>query len=210
MAEIFPSFRYLLAEIRVFRELLSFLFSDFPETKEERVVMFIPGFMSCDAYLFPVIRRLNKKGICCYGWGMGVNTGYREKVKNSLVSRVERVAGAGKITLIGWSMGGVYAREVCYELPEKVELVVTLGSPFRIEGRLFNMIYKTVSGNTLSELNRVLERQKSYQLPLLQVYSIEDGVVPWESCAFGESCVVGGTHLGLPYNSQVIKKALEL
>lgn len=203
------SLRLFLKELRVFYELAKLLCCKPKSLNTKTPVMFIPGFMFSDIYLLPMILLLRKKGVRVYGWKMGVNKGYNQETKDKLMKRVDQILEKTRsqgIILIGWSMGGVYAREVAYE-NKKIKLVVTLATPFRIEGHIFKIIFKLLSGEELEQLNSVMERQRHYRIPALQVYTKEDGIICWKSCLSDgyDHKEVKSSHMGMPYHQVVFE-----
>lgn len=205
----FSSLRSIIKEFRVLKEVLIFLLRR-PEINSVNVpVILIPGLMFSDWYLFPVMFTFKRIGVPVYGWGMGINTGYSERKKDRLAERIDSILstnGSERAIVIGWSMGGVYARQWAYEYPQKAKLVLSLGTPFRIDmSPLFERLYGILSKDDLSRLNAVLERQKKYRIPAIQIYTKKDGVVPWKDC-IADGYIhkeVDSTHLGLPYQDSV-------
>ena len=97
-------------------------------------VLVLPGFLagpSSTDLLRNVLRELDYR---VYDWGLGTNLGYRASMKESLPARLHHIRDANdgrRVSLIGWSAGGIYARELARGLPDDVRSVITLGSPFR-------------------------------------------------------------------------------
>lgn len=118
------------------------------------------------------------------------------------------------ISLVGWSLGGVLAREVARERPETVRGVVTLGSPV-IGGPKYTRaagFYKNVLGQDLDaiEKNVNARNQIPIQVPLTAIYSRRDKVVQWEACIdhFNDHCEhieVDASHLSLGFDPKILK-----
>ena len=100
-------------------------------------VVILPGFLGDDLYNAPLCRYLKFLDYDGSGWGQGRNLGPRDNLLERVVDDVAgRVASAGKkVTLIGHSLGGIYARELAKAAPELVRQVISLGSPFGAVGR---------------------------------------------------------------------------
>src|SRR5690606_33229542 len=97
-------------------------------------VLVVPGFMagpSTTKFLREVLRRL---GYRTYDWGLGFNRGHRPTLTDDLIARIRDIqqrTGSRRISVIGQSVGGVFARELAREMPDDIRSVITLGSPFR-------------------------------------------------------------------------------
>jgi pimeloyl-ACP methyl ester carboxylesterase len=180
-------------------------------------VMLLPGFLSSDKDNRALIRYLRFLGYKARGWGMKTNLGPHVEVLEHLQRNFEKLhkdSGA-KISLIGHSLGGVYAREIARNFPDQVRQVITLGSPFG-EGRE----YATVTGKLYQRLNPdsddVIGRIEDKKLlsavppvPTTSVYTRSDGIVSWELSvqrnghAKSENIEVLGSHCGLALNPSV-------
>src|SRR5688572_4244037 len=104
-------------------------------------LLVIPGFLATDRTTLGLQRALAAAGFRVAGWDMGLNRGARVDTIDRIVERLERFGGGRKTILVGWSLGGVYAREVAKARPDLVESVVTLGSPFS-GGRRSNNVWR--------------------------------------------------------------------
>lgn len=178
-------------------------------------VMVLPGFMASDASTRPMRRLLEKLGYDARGWGLGRNLGARGNLREALRSRLERLyQGHGrKVSLVGWSLGGVYAREMARHAPDLVRQVITLGSPINGHPLANNAdaLYRRV--NNIDEpvdwqsFNR---RRVPPQVPCTAIYSKSDGIVAWQ-CAMEDpapntqNVEVRGSHCGLGVNPQVLR-----
>ncbi len=139
-------------------------------------VLVLPGFLASDASTRVLRGFLDALGWTPHGWGLGRNRGVRDAVLEALVSRLDDIAGRERVSLVGWSLGGVLGRELAKRAPERVRCVITLGSPF---GDL-----------------------EPPPVPTTAIYSRSDGIVNWRDCveAAGprtENIELVGSHCGL-------------
>ena len=96
-------------------------------------VLVLPGLLASDLSTQPLRSFLKSHGYAAHGWKQGRNLGLRSGVEHSMLERVEELYeryGQRKISLVGWSLGGIYARQLAKRVPDKVRLVISLGSPF--------------------------------------------------------------------------------
>ena len=96
-------------------------------------VLVLPGLLASDLSTQPLRSFLKSHGYAAHGWKQGRNLGLRSGVERSMLERVEELYdrhGGRKISLVGWSLGGIYARQIAKRVPDKVRSVISLGSPF--------------------------------------------------------------------------------
>lgn len=176
-------------------------------------VVLLPGFLGDDGYNAPLRRYLNKLGYAAVGWAQGRNLGPRGDLLERTVEYIADAAdqSGGKVSLIGHSLGGIYARELAKELPDKVRQVITLGSPFG-EGRDTGT-YPRRLFSALNPDEQITIQQHSLTEPPPQpttaVFSKEDGVVNWMTCyqegrhEQAQNIQVWGSHCGMTINPMV-------
>jgi len=176
------------------------------------MVMAIPGFMANDLTTKAMRRYLKRCGYQTSGWKQGTNYGYSEKVGANLEERISRLFKKhGKISLVGQSLGGVYACELARMYPHMVRFVITLGSPFADIENASNVmwLYKRINGEDYSKkFDHELQRsQIPPPVPTTSVYSKTDGVVSWRSSDIDkhghdqcESVEILGSHIGMAFN----------
>src|ERR1700721_2099103 len=115
----------------------------------------LPGFLASDLSMAPMRRYLAELGYDAHAWQMGRNIGGLSRVRAALRDRLAEIhAGSGrKVSIVGWSLGGVYARDLALTAPDMVRYVVTLGSPFANDVRATNAtrLYEALSGETVGE-----------------------------------------------------------
>jgi len=178
-------------------------------------VLVFPGYTVGDASTLVLRGVLRALGHDARGWGIGRNRGDVPKLVPPLVRLSERVARETRrpLRIVGWSLGGVLAREVARERPELVARVVTLGSPvvggpkYTAAGRMYQQ-----RGADLDAIEAaVAERERAHPLrvPVTAIYSRRDGIVSWRACIDQindgvEHVEVSSTHSGLGFHPEVL------
>lgn len=149
-------------------------------------VMVLPGFMASDQTTARLRRSLDAAGFETFGWGLGRNKGVQVDIFDRLDARLDALDLDGPITLVGWSLGGLVAREYAKHAPERVARVVTLGSPFSGNPRANNAwrLYEFVAGHSVDSppIDTVLAEKPPVETHAF--WSRRDGVVAGE-CARG-------------------------
>jgi hypothetical protein len=178
-------------------------------------VVVIPGLGTADTSTHYVRAFLGKLGYKCYTWGLGRNLGPRDgfdTLLNQLIDRVEKISNlydGQKVSVIGWSLGGIYAREIAKIRPDLVRQVITLGTPFKNKeaGTNVSFLYELLSKDKSHKDPEVIERLGiPPKVPFTSMYSKTDGVVHWHSSLEQETSISenieipGASHLGLGHN----------
>ncbi len=149
-------------------------------------LMVVPGFLATDRTTLGLQRALGAAGYRVTGWGMGLNRGARVDILDQLADRVIQFGEGSPVMLVGWSLGGVFARELAKQRPDLVSKVVTLGSPFSGDPRGNHAwrIYERVAGHSVDAppIDSVLHEKPP--VPTLALWSRRDGVVS-VACARG-------------------------
>lgn len=143
-------------------------------------LMVVPGFLASDRTTLGLQRALGAAGFRVVGWGMGLNKGVTEDVVDRIVERLERFGGGGKVILVGWSLGGIFARVVAQERPDLIEKVVTLGSPFSGDRQRNNNVwrlYEWVAGHSVNDPPINKDPETKPPVPTLAIWSRRDGIV---------------------------------
>lgn len=141
--------------------------------------MVVPGFLANDRTTLGLQRALALAGYRVAGWGMGLNRGVRPDTLDRLSRRIEGHGRGRPVILVGWSLGGIYAREVAKARPELVEKVVTLGSPFSGDRRSNNVwrLYELVAGHPVDDPPIATDPGVKPPVPSLAIWSRRDGIV---------------------------------
>ncbi|MBT8426575.1 MAG: alpha/beta fold hydrolase [Erythrobacter sp.] len=157
-----------------------------PATNPRRV-MLIPGFGAHPIRMRWLARQLEKAGHTAKSWGMGVNLGATAdrfaKVEERLEDLFDR--RGQKIVLVGWSLGGVMARELAKRHPDKVEKVITMGSPFSGSPRANNgwRAYQAIAGHRVDEPEIDTVVAEKPPVETVAMWSPRDGIVhPRSAC----------------------------
>ena len=95
-------------------------------------VLVLPGLLADDGSTRPLRDFLRDHGYRVHGWKQGRNCGLRANVEADMVARVDELYerhGRRKLSLVGWSLGGLYARHIAKIRPDKIRCMISLGSP---------------------------------------------------------------------------------
>src|SRR5580704_3383894 len=121
-------------------------------------VLVLPGLVASDVSTRPLRHFLKNRGYAVSGWRQGRNLGLRHGVQNAMVDLVQELndTHGRKVSLVGWSLGGLYARQLAKMMPDRVRSVVTLGSPFASGPKATNAwrVYEMASGRRAEEEDR--------------------------------------------------------
>jgi hypothetical protein len=200
---------------------------------DQHPVLVLPGFGAGDHSTVPMRWAIRGQGYWVHAWRLGANVGPTRKVVDGLRTRIEelRARHDRTITIIGWSLGGIIARELARQSPEHFRRVITLGSPYRklhndrFEGahvRAPQMLYDRLSRRHVPEFEimRIAEHEREpLTVPATSIYSRHDTFAPWPMCidATGpdapnpraENIEVITSHLGLGSNLSVLTAVLD-
>jgi hypothetical protein len=142
----------------------------------------IPGFIATDRTTMELRRALAEAGFRVYPWRLGWNLGATPDLIDRLRHSLDLVGDDRPVLLVGWSLGGVFARELARAVPERVRAVVTLGSPFSGDPRLNNVwrLYERVAGHPVDQppIPRIFDKPP---VPTLAIWSRNDGIVASEA-----------------------------
>lgn len=149
-------------------------------------LMVIPGFLASDRSTLGLQRALAEAGYRVTGWGLGINPGARPDTLERIAEQVERHGRGRPVILVGWSLGGIFAREVAKLRPDMVAKVVTLGAPFSGDRRANNAwpLYEMVARHKVDAPPIEVNPAEKPPVPTLAIWSRRDGVVA-PACARG-------------------------
>lgn len=178
-----------------------------------RPIVLVPGFLADDRSMWPLRGFLRYLGYSVQGWGLGRNDGSPQNDAERFLARIdELVKGDKRLTLIGWSLGGVIARIVAMERPDAVREVITLGTP--VEGgpkyTTAGAYYARKRGIDLDAFEQHVheQNQRGLEVPLTIIYSRTDAVVSWRAAIDrynpqARHIEVPGSHIGLGFSPAV-------
>ena len=182
-------------------------------------VMTLPGFMATNSSTGPMRRLLKSLGYDAHGWDSGRNIRVNEELVTKLEDQIDRLfeTSGRKISLVGWSLGGVLARELAKLRPEKVRLVISLGSPITDDRAHTNAsrLFEFFNGSEPEEIRdgQFSGLDHAPPVPTTSILTKTDGVVHWRgsvqdpakaSGAPTENIRVFASHLGLGVNPSVM------
>ena len=178
-------------------------------------VLVLPGLVASDTSTRPLRSFLKSRGYAASGWRQGRNLGPRDGVQHAMVDLVHELSDTHgrKISLIGWSLGGVYARQLAKMMPDRVRSVITLGSPFAGNPRATNAwrVYEMASGRRADEQDLRFGGSvwATPPVPTTAIFSRTDGICAWQGCmekssATSESIEVESSHCGMGHHPAVV------
>ncbi|MCY1669755.1 alpha/beta fold hydrolase [Novosphingobium sp. SL115] len=177
-----------------------------------RAVMLLPGFGTHPVRMKPLARALEAAGHRVCDWGLGFNFGPTEERFDRLCERVLAMARkqGEPLVLVGWSLGGIFAREVARRHPEAVRMVITMGTPFSGDRRANNAwrAYQLIAGHSVDEPPIGQDMAVKPPVPTVALWSARDGIVsPRSACGRkGErdlAIAMRCTHLGFAAHPDV-------
>ena len=212
-----PSRLLLMLELRAFWELGAF-FASIPMLRmmprgDGHSVLVLPGLMASDTSTRPLRSFLQDRGYVPYGWELGRNYGPRAGIEEGMTAKLTEIAekSGRKVSVIGWSLGGLYARVLANRLPDIVRQVLTLGTPFSGDPRASNAwrLYEMTSGLSVEDQRWREALKAPIAVPVTSIYSRSDGIVSWQCSvererAQAENIEVEGSHCGLGHNPAVL------
>ena len=182
-----PSLRLWLGELlEVPKLLVSPLQSPVPMAAGQgQPVLVYPGYLTGDISSLRLRRSLKAAGYSAYGWELGQNRGARADLLERLAARLAPVVQRHgiKAVLVGWSLGGIYARELAKLRPDLVAAVITLGSPFSGDPRANNawLIYELLNDHKVDNPPLQIETAVKPPVATVAVWSPIDGIVSPDS-----------------------------
>ncbi|MCZ2407418.1 MAG: alpha/beta hydrolase [Burkholderiales bacterium] len=175
-------------------------------------IIVFPGLTAGDPTTLPLRHYLESRNYQTFGWGQGLNLGPRPGVLETARRMLEETCqrSGARVSLVGWSLGGVYARELAKEMPDRVRCVITLGTPFAGPHTSTNAwrIYQFASGRDPGREHEQHDLPVAPPVPTTSIYSRSDGVVAWRGSIQApaphnphtENIEVVASHFGLGLN----------
>jgi len=177
-------------------------------------VIVFPGFLAGKYSTAPMRKLLKDLNYTAYDWGLGRNLKFSDEVEAKMLTFLKKTyeKHGQKVSLIGWSLGGVYAREIAKIYPQYVRGVISLGSPItgtRHSARA-RRIYEWLNGKPSDDMtDRMAQLHVPPPVPSTSIYSRTDGVVHWhgsiqDDVENGENIEVYASHLGMGLNVSIM------
>jgi pimeloyl-ACP methyl ester carboxylesterase len=164
-------------------------------------VLVLPGLLASDVSTGVLRTWLRRLGYPVVGWALGRNRGPSKEIDDELPRLVDRLAGehGTSVSIVGWSLGGIFARTLARKAPRQVRQVVSLGSPFAT----------TQPWVTGPQRSPRASLARPLPVPSTAVYSRWDGVVDWRACRqrpgpTSENIAVRSSHLGMGHDAAVL------
>ena len=178
-------------------------------------VLVLPGLVASDTSTRPLRSFLHSKGYAVSGWRQGRNFGLREGVQHGMVDLVHELSDkhSRKVSLVGWSLGGLYARQLAKMMPDRVRSVITLGSPFAGDPKSTNAwrVYELASGQRAEEASEHFggPLSETPSMPTTAIYSRTDGICAWQGCmekssSLSENIEVESSHCGMGFHPAAV------
>jgi pimeloyl-ACP methyl ester carboxylesterase len=204
-------------------EEFSALFTDHTEAHEftdlphgdDQVVLVLPGFLTGDMVTRPFREFLDQHGFRAFGWEYGLNFGPTPGALAHLRNRVDALfaLNGGPIAIIGISLGGLLARDLAHDCPDKIRHVVTMASPFRLPTASTLEHLVRLCGTLYDPEAKIERLAQPLPVPSTAFFTRGDGVVAWESCRSDDhDCMnieVDGHHMTICRNPVVLKHLVE-
>ena len=188
-------------------------------------VLLLPGFMGTESSLIALELYLRNRGYNVQTWGLGRNVGFRPGHASAIEQKIRYLhhETGRKLSLVGWSLGGVFSLYGAHQASECVRNVITLGSPLTVDASgsavppLLKALYRLIAHPMGSAAHSMQPRAKALResgplpVPMSCLYSLSDGVVPPQEATMDgnpqlqENIRVWGSHLGLGFNPLVLQ-----
>ena len=211
-----PSRALMFMELRAMPELFGFTLS-WPTLAavcprgDGQPVLVLPGLITTDNSTVALRSLLRTLGYNTGGWELGRNYGPLPGIEDGLKDRLAKMAeeSGRKVSIVGWSLGGIYARQLAKQMPDHVRQVITLGSPFNGDPRATNAwrVYQFTSGHKVDDRDEHMGGAISAPppVPTTAIYSKTDGICAWKTCIeesthIAENIEVKGSHCGLGHH----------
>lgn len=181
-------------------------------------VMVFPGLAADDRLTTPLRDSIAALGYPVTGWQLGRNLGLRAGLLDKMLARLRgwHEQHGRKVSLVGWSLGGLYVRELAKREPDRVRQVITLGTPSVGDLHANNAwrLYELLNDHKVNEPPIETLLHECPPVPTTSIYSPGEGIVPPGAAMIPtgeqrENIAVDGSHLGLPWNPDAIRLVLD-
>ena len=214
-----PSRTLMLLEGRAIHELGAFIGAvpllSLAPRGDGHPVLVLPGLIASDVSTRPLCAFLRNHGYAVSGWKQGRKLGLRPGVQRAMMDHLEELneTHGRKVSLVGWSLGGLYARQLAKMMPQRVRGVITLGSPFAGPPKSTHAwrVYEMASGRRANEEDRRFggALAEPPPVPTTAIFSRTDGICAWQGCmertsAKSESIEVESRHCGMGHHPAVV------
>ena len=190
-----------------------------PRAGDGHPVVIFPGLGSDGLALAPLRAYCASLGYRAMGWNYGRNTGPKGDIDAWLDTLADHTRSLldgdrRRATFLGWSLGGLYARELAKRMPQRVRQVITFGTPFNLADDHTNVgwVLRLINGPSCGLDAELCARlREPPPVPTTSIYSRADGVVAWEACRHDvvrrdvQDLEVEGSHLGMGWNPAVMR-----
>lgn len=183
-------------------------------------VLVIPGFLCSDATTSLLRRSIDAAGMQSFGWGMGYNLKIAGDTIARLKARVDAVraaTGGRDVILLGWSLGGLFARRLATQHPDGIAMVMTLGSPFCGDMRANNAwrLIEMVNARPLEQMPMPTDFSAKPPVHTVAVWSPRDGIVAphgsrGEPGQSDERIEIACTHMGFAVSAAGVRDVVRL
>ena len=224
-----PTLLQTLGELRAFGEIGCFygtrpLLKRLAPRGDGHPVMVLPGFMASDALTAAMRDFLVGLGYEVHAWELGRNPGLRHDLCCKLEERIAAIRNRTRrrVTLVGWSLGGLYARVIAHRQSDSIRQIITLGSPFNfsvaqtdsISGPAARLYQLLNPGHAEDPLSGSGLTERSPPVPSTSIFSQRDGIAPWRCCIDQcdektENIRVPGSHCGMTHNPFILHVVAE-
>jgi len=194
-------------------------------------VLVLPGLGAADSATLVLRRVLRRLGYRVHGWGLGTNFGPTPRVRDGIAARLDALSARYQvpISVIGWSLGGLYARELAWRRTESVRQVITLGSPLRLATGTADQADPVATdmsdfpqwprwtewarwyGDYQSAINETRGESGPLPVPATAIYSVVDGIVGWQvclddnaTCRQAEYIAIRASHIAFAYHPAAV------
>jgi pimeloyl-ACP methyl ester carboxylesterase len=175
--------------------------------------MVIPGFLANDRTTTELRRALAEAGFRVHPWRQGMNWGARSDTLERLRRAVDQCGHDEPMLLVGWSLGGLYAREIARAEPQRVRAVVTLGSPVWGDRRRYTNVWKLYERVARHPVDDppISDRPEKPPVPTLAIWGSRDGIVGAPSARGTEetrdkAVEIRSTHMGLAVSRPITRR----